>query len=134
MSHKLQPGLLGWGNRTVGSSIAARYLSPGFESSSALIVPIELRLIRPGLIRSLRVNHGEPSVPAAVGDLVYTFLLDGADTPLTCNVAKTADTGSDLDPTHGVAVAANQRVSMRLTKTSATGQPPKNITVTVEYV
>jgi hypothetical protein len=111
-------GTVTWGNRSLLSTTATRYLTAGCSSKTApdtddYAVPAPLA----GLIRDLVVEH---NTPAGNGNpVVYTVLINGVASALTVSVASTTASGSDFVTT--VAVAQGDLISLRATKAASIG-------------
>ena len=104
-------------------------MEPGYSDNGAETGPTELRLIRAGTLKTMRVRHTTAGVGAA--NLTYTLLINGTPTALSVTMAANTQDGSDLVNT--VAVSAGDLATMRVTKAASISSSPDNLTVTVEY-
>ena len=120
---------MGWGANSVQASTATRYLYPFYEDKTAETGLFQVTAPRDGTLRNMFVRHNSPNGNG--GAIVYTLLVNGADTALTVSLASTGSTASLT----GVEVAVSQGdlLAMRVTKAAAVGSTPNNINVTMEY-
>lgn len=132
MSHNNQSSPLIWGNRQIATSTAPRWLSFGFDSSTAQTQAVEVPAPRPGRLQRLRVQHGTPrgnGVP-----IVYTLHVNGIPTALTVSLASTGSDAADLNQAHGVTVVGGDKLSLVATKSASIGQSPLNVTASMDLV
>lgn len=125
-------GVVAFGDNSVAATTTTRYLHPWYEESTAETAGgtnARIVLPRAGVIRNMRVRHGNP---AGNGNaIVYTLRVNAAAQALTVSLASTATNGSDL--VNSVVVAAGDQIDVEVTKAATIGASPNNITVTMEY-
>jgi hypothetical protein len=118
-----------FGAGKIGSTTITNYLYPGYTDSIAQSTPVQFRASRAGNMRSLRVRH---NTPAGNGNpIVYTLRKNGTPTALTATLASTANDGSDLVNTVGI--AAGDLIDVEVTKASSIGASPRDITASIEF-
>jgi len=118
---------LTFGNGQVGTSTTPRYLEPGFNPELAPISETAEVVEFACIVDRLYVRHND--VGAAAEPIVYTLMIDGVATTLTCTVNANASGGSDL--THAVVVPAGSRASIRATKAGVLTASPTRIVASV---
>jgi len=119
-----------WGNDVVGGTTTTRYLTPGYDESLAQTMAVQIRAVRAGTLRNLRVRH---NVPAGNGNnIVYTLRVNGAATALSATLASTATDSADL--VNAVVVAAGDLLDFEVTKPALVGASPNDVVATVEFV
>ncbi len=121
-------GTLAWGNGGVSATTTTRYLTPSFEDSTAPTSAIQFRCPVAGFLKNLRVRHNTPAGNA--NSIVYTVRVNGTPSTLAVSMVSTASDGNDL--VHSVAVAAGDLIDIAVTKATAIGTSPSNITAILE--
>ena len=119
-----------FGDASVGSSTATRYMAPGFDSGTASLSVIQMDAPRDGFLRSLRVRHN--TTAGNGNDIIYTVRIAGVASLLTVTLASTAAVGSDT--TNIVAVTEGQTIDIEITKAATVGVSPSDVVATFEIV
>ena len=122
-------GVLHWGDNSVASSTATRYLDPGFEARTAPLSPIQVRAPRTGTIQNMYVVHNSPGGTGAT--ITYTLRVAGVASALSVGLASTATSGADTVST--VAVTAGDLLDIEVTKVAAAGGGQRQPVVSVEF-
>lgn len=127
-------GTLMWGSESVAQSTSDRYLDPGYSDHLARLAIADgprWTAPRPGTLKNLYVNIGDPSTDA--DPIVYTVLINGVVPigTLTVSVPGNVATGSDLANT--VAVAAGDLVDIRVSKAAPVAPAIDEVVVTMEF-
>lgn len=118
-----------WGNSGVAATTTTRYLTPGYEDSTAPTTVIQWRVPFAGTISLLRVRQ---NTGAGNGNaIVYTLRKNGAAQTLTVSMASTANDGSDL--ANSVTVAAGDLVDIEVTKAASVAATPSDIVASAQY-
>lgn len=118
-----------WGNSSVGTTTATRYMVPGFDQSLAHTTLVSIPVTYGGTIKSLYVRH---NVPAGNGNaIVYTVLKNGVATALTVSLASTGTTASDL--VNSFTVVAGDTLAIEVTKAAGIVTSPTDVFVTVGF-
>jgi hypothetical protein len=119
--------IFGAGN--LSSTTVSRYLFPGYSDSMAQVTAVQFRVARPGTLRNLRVRH---NIPGGNGNnIVYTVRKNGAPSAITTTLASTANDGSDLVNTVGV--AAGDLIDIIVTKAAGIAGSPRDVTASLEF-
>jgi hypothetical protein len=119
-----------WGNGSVAPTTTTRFLSAGFDSALASTTEIPVPIATVGVLRNLYVRHN-----VAVGNgnaIVYTVMVNGVASVLTVSLV-TGAVGQASDLVNTVAVAAGDRVSIRVTKAASVGAAQTDVTASFEY-
>lgn len=120
--------ILAWGNNSVASTTASRFLDPWYSDTLAPVAAVQWRSPRSGTAKNMRVRH---NVTAGNGnDIVYTLRVNGVASALTVTLASTATDGSDLVNT--VPIAAGDLLDIIVTKAAGIAASPTNITAVME--
>jgi hypothetical protein len=123
-------GVWFWGNDNLTATTVTRFMTPGFDSASALTTETRrLRVPRAGTIQNLHVLHNTPTGNG--GLIVYTLMVNGVATALTVSLASTGATAANTVST--VVVAKGDRMSIRVTKAVAIGNGNVGAGVTTEF-
>lgn len=124
--------VLGWGNNSVGSNTATRYMrwnnTRGTAPTNSSLT--EMRVPRAGTIRNLHVRHNNPGGNGNA--IVYTLLVNGVASALTASVASTAANGADT--TNTVTVSQGDVLQVEVTKAAGIGSQPGPVAVTAEFI
>jgi hypothetical protein len=119
--------ILTWGTQTLTGTSTTRYLTPGYEGSSAPTVQIDLDMPRAAVLSSLRVRARLPGANAAP-TLSFGVLVNGVPTPLVATGPSNVTGWTDL--VHTLPVVAGDRVALIVTK-SAAGNSPTDVIATL---
>lgn len=123
-------GTFTWGNSSIATSTATRYLSPGFDSSLAgTTTEKAFRLPRAGTLRNLRIRANTAGVGAA--NLTYRVRLNATNTSIVATMAANTQDGSDLSNT--AAVVAGDLISISVAKASSITTSPVDVVVSLEF-
>lgn len=122
--------MLGFGAAGVSTTTTTRYLYPWHEDSTATTAPVQMNAPRAGTLQNFRVRHGTPAGNG--NNVVYTVRVNGAASALVVTLASTTAAGSDLS--HAVQVAAGDLIDIEVTKGTAIGTSPTDITSTLEFI
>lgn len=121
--------VLSWGAGNIAATTTTRFLWPGYESELAQTAAVQLRMVRPGTVRNLRIRH---NTPAGNGNaIVYTVRVNGVATAIAVSLASTAVDGSDL--VDAVRVAAGDLVDIRVTKALGIGSGTLSASATLAF-
>jgi len=123
------PSMLVWGNGSVAATTTARYMTPGYDSSSAPTTLYQMRMAVGGTLRNMRVHHNNPNGNG--NNIVYTFRKGGVVQTLAVTIASTAADGSDL--VNSFSVVAGDLLDIQVTKALAIGTSPADISITAEF-
>lgn len=121
--------VLWWGAETISKDTAVRYMRPGWTEAVlsqtddyAVVIPIA------GTLKNLYVRHG-----VALGNgnnVVYAVVKNGSVQAITATLASGAIGGAS-DTSNTVAVAAGDRVSIKITKAVQIGNALQSATVSL---
>ena len=119
-----------WGASGLSASSTTRYLQPGYEASTAVLLAalIQWAIPRAGTLRNLRIRHNGVGSTADV--LHYIVRINGVATALDCAIAANAANGSDL--VHSAAVVAGDLIDIEVTKPGEIAQSPRDPMASLE--
>jgi phage-related tail fiber protein len=122
--------ILQWGDSSVGASVTIRYLTPGYDAGTALIAPVQWRILSACTLQKLRIRH---NTTAGNGNsVIYTVRKNGVATALTASIASTAADASNLVNT--VSFAVGDLIDIEVTKALSVGTSPSNVMASLEMV
>lgn len=117
-----------FGNYEISTTTTTRYLDPGFNGNLAPVSATSWRCPADGNIEALFVSHTD--LGAAAEPVVYTVMVNGVATSVSCTVNANAASGSDVANT--AAVLQGQLVTVRVTKAGTLTTAPTRITATFQ--
>ena len=119
---------ISFGSGSIAATTTTRFLSPWYEVAIAPTTTIQLRMVRAGTMKNLRVRH---QTPAGNGNnIVYTVRKNGVNQALTVTMASTASDGTDL--VNSFAVAAGDLIDVIVTKAASIGTTPSDVLAEME--
>lgn len=116
------------GAQASSTATAARFLAPGQGLAVESATEIEWVVPRPGRVRNLQMRC---TAGVGAGNVTYTVRRNAADTAMTFTITNVSASGSSSG---AQTTSAGDRISCRITKTSAPGTPQSNIVTTVEVL
>ncbi len=111
----------GYSNALSEAATEYNCLMGGFNWNTTETIVLQI-IPTGGTISSLFVELSA-AVAGGANTYVFTLMVDGSPTALTCTVTAGNTTASDVDTGHAVAVIAGQTVSIRSTYTGSPGTP-----------
>lgn len=123
--------VLTFGSGGLGTAADTRFLPPGRITGTAPTTDdFQMPLTRAGTLRRLFVYHRTP--PGGAVNITYTVMINGVATALTVTLAANAN-GPASDLVNTVAVAINDRVSLRAVKAAIIAASTVDVQTSVEF-
>lgn len=113
---KAVSGILTFGNSSTPNSAATYYANPVYANAAMAGAELKLRAPAAGRLSHLYVKS---STAPSGGACVFTVLVNGSATGITCSLAAAATTAQDA--THEVTVAAGDEISLKNVQAATTG-------------
>ncbi len=130
LSSTPQSAVLSWGNFSIGTTISARYLTPGFGDTIAPTSPTQFRIPRAGMVKNLYVHHNVTG--GGTINITYTVRKNGVNQTVSTIVSADAADGSDTS--NSFSVVAGDLLDVVITKASAITTSPVNVVASVELI
>lgn len=124
------PAILHWGDASIASTTATRYLTPGYDSGTAPTLTVQYRIPRDGVLQNLYIH-----CRAAGGNgnnVVYTVRINSINTALAVTLASNVISGSNT--TNRVNVVQGDIIGIQVTKAASIGSSPDDIMASLELV
>lgn len=119
-----------FGNESVGSDTAARFLDPGYGAgATSTTAAISVISPRAGTLRNLFVRHHGATTSANI--VTYTAQINGVDTQLKVSLAANSG-GTMSDVVNTVAVAQGDRITIKVTKSASIGTGALKVVASME--
>ncbi len=119
-----------YGANNISAGADTRYLTPGYDTTTAGLTAIGWIATRPGTMKNMRVRHN-----AAAGNgnnVVYTLVVNGVASTLTVTLATNA-VGNGSDTTHSVSIAAGDRIEVTAAKAATIGSGTQVVMLSIEF-
>lgn len=119
-----------WGAGDVGTTMTARFLSPGYDRTSiAMVAEIAFDAPRAGTARNMFVHVLDPSTPGAQ-TLTYTLFVNGVATALLVTMNRAATDA--MNTTDTVSFNQGDRLAVQVTKSAVVSPGINNVVVSME--
>lgn len=126
--------MLLWGNNAIAASATTRYLTPGYDESTAPLITaiVQIRAPRAGNLRNMRVRQNSPVGTPDPDTITYTVRVNNVATTISATMGRDDVDASDL--VNSVEIAAGDLLDIEVTKSGGIGTTPNDIVVTLEYI
>jgi hypothetical protein len=124
------PAIQTWGDASIASTTATRYLTPGYDSGTAPTSPVSYRVPRGGVMQNLYIQCGTANGNG--NNVVYSVRVNSIASALSLTLASNIVTGSNQ--TNRVSVNKGDLIDIVVTKAASIGTSPSDVMASLEIV
>jgi hypothetical protein len=124
------PAIQTWGDSSIASTTATRYLTPGYDSGTAPTNAVAYRVPRDGVMQNMYINCR--TAGGNGNNVVYTVRVNSISSGLAVTLASNVISGSNLSTR--VNVTQGDTIDIEVTKAASIGTSPEDVMASLEIV